>query len=255
MASNSQAARLNWFFKGRQAMFEDSTFESAGRIRTRSRRWMIAAFAFNASIVLAFVLVPLLCLEALPPKTLTTLIPVPPAPHVQQQEPKPMAQTPRPADAVPQNPYAAPKIIPDKIYFAKDPEPVVFVNPDTGPGIPGSIGPDDPFSRRPAPRVVHPAPSGPMNVPSRVEAGLILHKTIPVYPSIGLAMHAQGTVILAATISKSGNIENLHVVSGPAVLQQAALDAVSTWRYRPYLLDGQPVEVETTVEVIFRLGQ
>jgi protein TonB len=68
-------------------------------------------------------------------------------------------------------------------------------------------------------------------------------------------MHAQGTVILAATISKSGNIENLHVVSGPAVLQQAALDAVSTWRYRPYLLDGQPVEVETTVEVIFRLGQ
>ena len=56
------------------------------------------------------------------------------------------------------------------------------------------------------------------------------------------------------SISSSGIIENLHVVSGPAMLQQAALDAVKTWRYRPYLLNGQPVEVETTVNVIFALG-
>ena len=58
---------------------------------------------------------------------------------------------------------------------------------------------------------------------------------------------------LAAIISKAGDIENLRVISGPMVLQQAALDAVRTWRYRPYLLDGQPVEVETTVSVIFSL--
>jgi protein TonB len=63
-----------------------------------------------------------------------------------------------------------------------------------------------------------------------------------------------GTVLLAATIAKDGTIANLRVVSGPAMLQQAALDAVSQWRYRPYLLNGEPVEVETSVNVIFTLG-
>jgi protein TonB len=65
----------------------------------------------------------------------------------------------------------------------------------------------------------------------------------------------QGTVVLAATISKNGTIENLRVTSGPEGLQQAAVDAVRTWRYRPYLLDGQPVEVETTINVIFTLDR
>jgi protein TonB len=61
--------------------------------------------------------------------------------------------------------------------------------------------------------------------------------------------------MLAATISRTGTIENLRVISGPALLQQAALSAVSAWLYRPYLLDGQPVEVETTVNVSFTLGR
>jgi protein TonB len=61
--------------------------------------------------------------------------------------------------------------------------------------------------------------------------------------------------MLAATISKTGTIENLRVLGGPVILQQAALNAVSTWLYRPYLLDGQPVEVETTVDVIFTLNR
>ena len=64
----------------------------------------------------------------------------------------------------------------------------------------------------------------------------------------------QGTVVLQATISKTGTIENAHVVSGPAMLQQAALDAIRTWRYRPYLLNGEPVEVDTQVNVVFSLG-
>jgi protein TonB len=59
---------------------------------------------------------------------------------------------------------------------------------------------------------------------------------------------------LQATISKAGGIENLRVVSGPPMLQQAALDAVRSWRYKPYLLNGDPVEVETTVNVVFNLG-
>ena len=64
----------------------------------------------------------------------------------------------------------------------------------------------------------------------------------------------QGTVVLQATIGKGGEIENLRVVSGPPMLQQAALDAVRSWRYRPFYLNGEPVAVETTVNVIFSLG-
>jgi protein TonB len=60
--------------------------------------------------------------------------------------------------------------------------------------------------------------------------------------------------VLQATISRNGTIENLRVASGSPLLQQAALDAVAQWRYKPYLLDGQPVEVETTVEVQFKLN-
>ena len=79
-------------------------------------------------------------------------------------------------------------------------------------------------------------------------------KRTPIYPPIAKAARVSGTVVLQATISKTGSIENLHVISGPAMLQQAAMDAVKTWRYRPYLLNNEPVEVETTVNVIFTLG-
>jgi protein TonB len=61
-------------------------------------------------------------------------------------------------------------------------------------------------------------------------------------------------VVLQATISKTGTITNLHVVSGPPMLQSGALEAVRGWRYKPYLLNGEPVEVETTVNVVFNLG-
>ncbi|MGB8261809.1 MAG: energy transducer TonB, partial [Terracidiphilus sp.] len=93
-----------------------------------------------------------------------------------------------------------------------------------------------------------------VNISAGVAQGMILQKTTPIYPPIAKAARVSGTVVLQATISKSGAIENLRVISGPAMLQQAALDAVKTWRYRPYLLNNEPVEVETTVNVIFTLG-
>ena len=83
---------------------------------------------------------------------------------------------------------------------------------------------------------------------------MIIRKTLPVYPPIAKAAHVEGTVILGAVIARDGTIQNLHIVSGNGMLQQAALDAVRTWRYKPYLLNGEPVEVETTVNVIFKLG-
>jgi protein TonB len=84
---------------------------------------------------------------------------------------------------------------------------------------------------------------------------MLIEKQMPVYPAIAKATRTEGTVVLQATISRSGTIENLRVASGPGLLQQAALDAVKTWRYRPYLLNGEPVEVETTVNVVFKLQE
>jgi protein TonB len=93
-----------------------------------------------------------------------------------------------------------------------------------------------------------------VNISAGVMQGMLLQKTVPVYPPIAKAARVSGTVVLQATISKTGSIENLRIISGPAMLQQAALDAVKSWRYRPYLLNNDPVEVETTVNVIFTLG-
>ncbi|MGD0294599.1 MAG: TonB family protein [Terracidiphilus sp.] len=93
-----------------------------------------------------------------------------------------------------------------------------------------------------------------MFISSGVMAGMIVLKTQPVYPPIAKAARVSGTVVLQATISKTGAIENLHVISGPQMLVQAAQDAVRQWRYKPYLFNGEPVDVETTVNVIFSLG-
>jgi protein TonB len=98
------------------------------------------------------------------------------------------------------------------------------------------------------------SPAKKLAISSGVMAGNRLNGPDPQYPAIARAARVQGTVVLAATISRSGTIENLHVISGPPMLAPAAEEAVRTWRYRPYLLNGEPVEVETTVNVIFNLG-
>ena len=93
-----------------------------------------------------------------------------------------------------------------------------------------------------------------VNVSAGVAVGLLVQRTQPTYPPIAKTARVSGTVVLQATISKAGQIQGLHVVSGPDMLRQAALDAVRTWRYKPYMLNNDPVAVETTVNVIFALG-
>jgi protein TonB len=88
-----------------------------------------------------------------------------------------------------------------------------------------------------------------------VAEGMLLHKIAPVYPEFAKAAHVSGTVLLGATITKSGTIVGLHVISGPAILRAPAADAVKNWHYRPYLLNNQPVEVQTTIKVVFTLDQ
>ena len=237
-------------------MFEDSTFESAGRIRTRSRRWMIAAFTLNSSILLALILIPLICPEALPRQFVAFLMVVPPAPTVSE----PPKVEPTHLQAAPtqmqDGHFLAPTTIPRIIVVVGKPEAAPSVDTaswNTDPN--GPAGPGQVFSGPAARPVVRNEPKGPVRVSSGVEGALLVRKTMPTYPPLGHEMHIEGTVVLAATISKGGTIENLRVVSGPPMLQGAALDAVKTWLYRPYLLDGAPVEVETTINVIFSMGR
>ena len=93
-----------------------------------------------------------------------------------------------------------------------------------------------------------------ISISAGVAVGLLVKKTPPEYPLYAKQQGIQGTVVLQARIGKDGKINDLHIVSGPDALRDAALDAVRRWQYRPYLLNGEPVEVNTTINVIFTLG-
>ena len=84
-----------------------------------------------------------------------------------------------------------------------------------------------------------------------VAEGMLLRKTPPVYPKFAQDAHITGKVVLKATISKQGTLEGVQVLSGPKILAPSAVDAVKTWKYRPYMLDGQPISVETSITVVF----
>jgi protein TonB len=84
-----------------------------------------------------------------------------------------------------------------------------------------------------------------------VADGMLIHKTPPLYPKFAQEAHITGKVVLKATITKQGTIEGVQVLSGPKILAPSAVDAVKTWKYKPYSLDGQPVSVETSITVVF----
>jgi serine/threonine-protein kinase len=98
----------------------------------------------------------------------------------------------------------------------------------------------------------HDAPR--VHVDPGVEAGHLIHQVAPIYPPLAKQARVQGVVTLQARIGKDGNIENLQVMSGHPLLASAAIDAVKQWKYEPYLLNGQSVTVETTIQVNFTLG-
>jgi protein TonB len=94
-------------------------------------------------------------------------------------------------------------------------------------------------------------PTGPQSVSSGVISGLLLTHADPVYPAVAKAAHIQGVVVLHALISKQGTIEDLQVISGPPLLTGSAIDAVKNWTYRPFIMNGEPAEVDTTINVNF----
>jgi protein TonB len=92
-----------------------------------------------------------------------------------------------------------------------------------------------------------------LNISQGVSRGLLYKKVQPVYPQNALAMRVEGPVELMATISKTGDITHVKVLSGNSQLTKAAADAVKQWKYKPYLLNGEPVEIQTQITINFKL--
>jgi protein TonB len=131
----------------------------------------------------------------------------------------------------------------------------------SGPYVPGATGPGSPDglpnSLVPGTQPIMPVAPRPVAPPLRVShisEGNLIRKVLPVYPQLARSARIQGAVVLQAVISKEGVIENLRVVTGHPMLVPAAIDAVRQWRYRPYVLNNEPVEVETQITVNFGLG-
>ena len=91
-----------------------------------------------------------------------------------------------------------------------------------------------------------------LKISQGVSQGLLIKRVQPQYPQAALAVHAQGTVQIEATVNKQGSVVNPRVLSGDPLLARAALEAVRQWRYKPYFLDGQPVEIQTQITINFK---
>jgi periplasmic protein TonB len=232
-------------------MFEDATFESMSTIHTRSRNWMLATFGLNASFLAALIAIPLFCPSALPRMMHINLLEAPPpveeAKPVVRQEHSEASQI-----EMPKGVLQAPPSIPSKPWIPGKGE-----DPGTAPisldgGAPGLGSADNPLGGHHVQLVVQQVVK-PRPISSGVMEGMLILRVLPAYPVAAREMRIAGRVELEATIARDGTIENLRVVDGPALLRAAAVEAVRRWRYRPYLLNGEPVEVETTINVDFKL--
>ncbi len=245
-------------------MFEDLVESSVIRKKTNKSWTVTLSFIIQGIVVVVFILIPLIYTEALPKQLLTTFLvapappppPPPPAAAVQRIV-KPVARL------IQSGKMMAPTVIPKKVEMIKEEE----MPPDVGAvgvvgGVPGGIAggsaggvlggiiggsgggmppPPKPTQQR-------------VRIGGNVQAAKMIRQIQPVYPQIAKTAHVQGTVILHAIIAKDGTVQELQYISGPALLMRSAMDAVRQWKYQPTLLNGEPVEVDTTISVVFTLS-
>lgn len=233
-------------------MFEQSLVESTGRIRTRSRRYALPSFLLETALVTTLILLPYLYPAALPRTSLTTPLIAPPPPPPEPSTPRLTPATPAPQALNIYAPSHIPTAIPPA--DATPPGPAVPSTAWLGPGIPGVSATPLLPSAPPAPAVHLAKPSGPLRISAGVAAGQLIVPIQPNYPAIAREARIQGTVVISAIIGADGRIASLRVLSGPALLVPAATQAIQRARYRPWTLNGQPVEVETTINVVFSLN-
>jgi periplasmic protein TonB len=235
-------------------------FESVACPSGKRKRWaVVISGTLQSTCLLILLVVPLIYTEALPGTIFKTTWVGPPrtAPRTAAQAPTERVITHR-VPALILGVVMAPRRIPPRVDMIEEP-------PLPSEGIPGQgpIGDNTNFdllsvAPNSAEIVKRPAvASTPQRVPvtSTIEAAKLISRIQPVYPSLAIQTRTQGNVVLHAIIGRNGQVSELQVLSGHPLLVNAALDAVRQWRYNPTLLNGQAVEVETTITVSFVLGQ
>ena len=243
-------------------MFEDSLIESGNKLRTKRGATTLLSFILQVFLIGVLVLIPLLFTEALPKQQLMTFLVAPPPPP----PPPPPAATPVKVVKTIQSDLVngqlrTPTKIPEKVQMIKEEEaPPVMATGGVVGGVPGGVPGGQMggviggiISSAPVavPKVATPQR---VRVSQGVTQGLLIRKVQPNYPPLARQARIQGAVQLQAEISKEGTIENLRLISGHPMLAPAAIEAVKQWRYKPYILNGEPVEVETQITVDFTLS-
>jgi len=235
-------------------MFSDTLVESGAHHR-RSGWPAFFSIMLQSGLVALLALIPLLKHDVFVLPSTTPLVPLftPPVP-----EPAPIVNRNN-NTATPSGPIL--NLHPSTTLTASNTSPV---SPGPAPTIPLGIGTNTHSllngismgysNPGPPPPEIHAKPSTPPVKPSVLMEGNLIHKVQPVYPAIARQIHLQGTVQLRAVIGADGAVHDIDVISGPPLLAQAASAAVRQWRYRPYVLNGRAIEVESQVTVRFVLG-
>src|ERR1700722_2918764 len=225
-----------------------------GEMARTHKPWSVGvSVILEAGILGVLLLIPLIYTQTLPTSVMNTFLaaPPPPAPPPPPQQAV-VKQAPQKTFAV--NHMEAPTVIPKQIEVAKDEAPSVA--PTDTAGVAGGTGDVlGGIGTGAAPPPPPPAAAAArIKVGGDVQAASLVKQVTPAYPNIAKTAHVSGTVTLHAIISKDGSIEKLEYVSGPALLMTSAITAVREWKYKPTMLNGEPVEVDTTVQVVFSLG-
>lgn len=244
-------------------MFEEMVVSSPTSKKT-NKPWTVAlSMGIQCLLLGILVLIPLIYTEALPKGMLSTMLvappppPPPPPPPVKTEIVKVKPQV----HLMQNNQLVAPKVIPKEVKIIKEeaePDPNMMGAVGGVPGgvaggsmggvLGGVIGGAGGAPPPPKPTQTRIKQGG------AVTAASLINRVQPVYPPLARQTRVSGTVRLHAIISKDGSVQQLEVLSGHPLLVQSALDAVRQWRYRPTLLNGEPVEVDTTIDVIFSLA-
>lgn len=238
-------------------MFAESLLETSWAERERRSWTTLTSFGLQAVIIGLLMLIPMLATVGLPSgRTVSTPVSF----GHSDPGPTPPARGGGQSGFTPIIPYTGPILRPGSMHYgppmpgATNSDPVG--PPDVGVGLYVGRGPGLPIPMI-GTHPVMPVISKPIEKvfrKSEILQGSLIRKVEPKYPPLAIAARIQGPVILEAVISKAGTIENLRLVSGHPMLSGAAIDAVSQWRYRPYILNGDVIEVETQITVNFMLG-
>jgi len=241
-------------------MFADSLLETSWAERSRRGWTTLTSFGLQGLMMGLLLLVPLLAPVGLPflrPMSSPIALAVPRGAPPAAQQPRPVAQA---QSNLANGVLVMPREIPRDIAAINETVAPPQAGP-VGPYVPGGTGTGDPrgilgsVGTELVP--VLPPPPAVVTHPPRIShmmEGNLIRRVQPVYPQLAKAGRIQGRVVLAAVISRAGTIEDLRVVEGHPMLVRAAIEAVSQWRYKPYILNNDPVEVETQITVNFSLS-